>query len=106
MAPATIIVFGSYARGDFNVWSDVDVIVISGRFRGLPFTRRWAILPRTELPLEAIAWTPEEASERLSKPAWRKALRDCLVIVDDNRLAPRTCKRICATETGHRQAQP
>ncbi len=31
------VVFGSYARGDFNTWSDVDVLVITD---GLPYDAR------------------------------------------------------------------
>jgi len=36
--PATVIVIGSYARGDFNLWSDVDVLLIAD-FRGNPLER-------------------------------------------------------------------
>ena len=42
---ATVILIGSYARGDFNLWSDVDVIVIS-EFRGNPLRR----LERIDFP--------------------------------------------------------
>ena len=35
-----ILIFGSYARGDYKEYSDVDVAIISDRFRGLhPFDR-------------------------------------------------------------------
>ena len=30
---ATVILIGSYARGDFNLWSDVDIMII-GDFTG------------------------------------------------------------------------
>ena len=30
---ATVILIGSYARGDFNLWSDVDIMII-GYFTG------------------------------------------------------------------------
>ena len=36
---ATVILVGSYARGDFNLWSDVDLIVISDGLRGKPLSR-------------------------------------------------------------------
>jgi len=36
---ATVILVGSYARGDFNLWSDVDLIVISDGLRGRPLSR-------------------------------------------------------------------
>lgn len=92
---ATILVFGSYARGDFNLWSDVDVIVISGAFEGVSFTRRWRLLPRTDLPVEAVTWTPREARIMLSKPSWRKALMECLILADDYNIAPNGCRRAC-----------
>jgi Nucleotidyltransferase domain. len=40
----TMILYGSYARGDFNLWSDVDVLIISEYFRGRNFVTRCIIL--------------------------------------------------------------
>jgi len=49
----SMALYGSYARGDFNLWSDVDVIVVSERFRDREFVttrpqglRRYAGPPR------------------------------------------------------------
>lgn len=39
---ATVILIGSYARGDFNLWSDIDVLVIA-EFTGNPLERLKAI---------------------------------------------------------------
>lgn len=39
---ATVILIGSYARGDFNLWSDIDLIII-GDFKGSPLDRLKAI---------------------------------------------------------------
>ncbi len=97
---ATVLVFGSYVRGDFNVWSDVDVVIVSDAFKGVRYTERWRLLPRTTLPLDVIAWTPGEAAERLSKPSWRKALEGCAVARDDYGLASMCRKNICARRTG------
>jgi len=36
--PATVILIGSYARGDFNLWSDVDLLLIAD-FKGGPLER-------------------------------------------------------------------
>ncbi len=36
----SLILFGSFVRGDFNLWSDIDVIIISERFRGVRFIER------------------------------------------------------------------
>lgn len=60
-----IVVVGSVARGDFNKWSDVDVLVIA---ENLPTTlaERLALMATTGPPprLEIIAWTPTEMSSR------------------------------------------
>ncbi|MEM2739840.1 MAG: nucleotidyltransferase domain-containing protein [Candidatus Bathyarchaeia archaeon] len=39
---ATAILIGSYARGDFNLWSDVDILLV-GEFTGNPLERLKAI---------------------------------------------------------------
>ena len=36
---ATVILIGSYARGDFNLWSDVDILLISNGLKGNPLNR-------------------------------------------------------------------
>ena len=53
----TAVLIGSYARGDFNLWSDVDVILIS-EFEGRPVER----LSRIDFPpgFQVIPLTPEE----------------------------------------------
>lgn len=56
------VVIGSVARGDFNRWSDVDLLVIA---EGLPersLDRLAALEPRPG-GIQPIPWTPEE---------WRK----------------------------------
>ena len=40
---ATAILIGSYARGDFNLWSDVDILLISEEFKGNPIERLKAL---------------------------------------------------------------
>ncbi len=83
----SMVVFGSYARDDFNVWSDVDIIIVSEWFRGKPFVRR-ALYIVDLIPegFEAIIWSPEEAERLLKKPWWREALRASVIIVDDYKL--------------------
>jgi hypothetical protein len=79
----SMALYGSYERGDFNLWSDVDVIVVSERFRDREFVTRRVELSDAPPRLEAICWTPEEATKALGKPWWREALREKVVIVDD-----------------------
>jgi predicted nucleotidyltransferase len=53
--------FGSYARGEAGVGSDLDVLVIVEEST-LPFERRMAQLPLEELPVpaDALVYTREE----------------------------------------------
>ena len=67
LKPKRIILFGSFARGDFNEGSDVDLIVIGDWQRG--YLDRIKVLPDINefgLPLEAIGYTEEEF-ERMQK---------------------------------------
>jgi len=60
---AEVYLFGSYARGDWIEESDIDLIVISPRFRGLRMYDRMSMLrklaPDTH-GFEILAYTPEE----------------------------------------------
>jgi predicted nucleotidyltransferase len=71
------VVVGSVARGDFNLWSDLDVLVVAD---GLPASgrARLDLLMRHAPPgLQAIGWQPEELAERLGRrdPLALEALR-------------------------------
>lgn len=57
------VVIGSVARGDFNLWSDVDVIVVADR---LPATlhERLSALGMPPPKVQPIAWTPAEYRRR------------------------------------------
>jgi len=61
-------VFGSYARRDFNLWSDIDVIVVSQKFKDVNFVKRCLALLDAPPRVEAICWTPEEAAKALKSP--------------------------------------
>ncbi|MDQ3385661.1 MAG: nucleotidyltransferase domain-containing protein [Actinomycetota bacterium] len=54
-----VVVFGSVARGDFNVWSDIDVLVVAAN---LP--DRWLdridALGHVPARVQPMAWTPDE----------------------------------------------
>ena len=80
----TVILHGSYARGDFNLWSDVDLIVISDAFRNIPPLRRYdLVMEYTPPKFELKLWTSGEAYTQLSKPWWREALRHRIILADD-----------------------
>lgn len=60
----SVLLAGSYAKGDFNVWSDVDVVVV-GDFRGSPIERLRAV----DAPpgFEVIPLTKEELIGRIKR---------------------------------------
>ncbi|MEB2837210.1 MAG: nucleotidyltransferase domain-containing protein [Desulfurococcales archaeon] len=58
--PSSAILVGSYARGDFNLWSDVDVIIVSSAFEGLRVMDRLRLLDPPP-GYEAIPWTPRSS---------------------------------------------
>lgn len=71
---ATVILFGSYARGDYNRASDFDIVVISNRLEKNPLkrTKELYALNKDFLPVDIIAYTREEflrALENLSPTA-------------------------------------
>jgi uncharacterized protein len=53
------VVFGSVARGDFNRWSDVDLLLVSPEFRGPPL-RRLEQLGDRPARVQPVCWTPAE----------------------------------------------
>ncbi len=74
---SVIILYGSFARGDFHEGSDVDLIVV-GDFRERPHRRAATILDLTDLPIEPICYTEEEFAElvRSKNPFIREALAE------------------------------
>jgi len=61
----TAILIGSYARGDFNLWSDIDILLISEDFVGNPLDRLRSI----DAPpgYQIIALTPKEFKTLMEK---------------------------------------
>ncbi len=59
-----VVVFGSSARGDFNKWSDIDVLVVANE---LPEGARERLALLTELApigVQPVGWTPNEFADR------------------------------------------
>ncbi len=87
LGKASIVLFGSYARGDFNVWSDVDLVLVWEGFSDKRLMERWRmvkpLVENTIEPLDLILWGPREAKEMLKKPSWKLALKDCIILIDD-----------------------
>ncbi|MGH8899516.1 MAG: nucleotidyltransferase domain-containing protein [Egibacteraceae bacterium] len=60
------VVFGSVARGDFNHWSDIDVLVIAERLPERPLDR-FAVLPEPPDDVQPVVWTPPEWHQELAR---------------------------------------
>jgi predicted nucleotidyltransferase len=62
-----MILFGSRARGDHLRTSDVDLIIVSPDFEGIPFLRRIREVVQfwdSDLALEVLPYTPEEFTRK------------------------------------------
>ena len=65
--PKSIILFGSRARGEELKGSDYDLIVVSERFRGLPFLERLTMLYEIwdlDCDVDILVYTPEEFEKK------------------------------------------
>ncbi len=61
---AAVVVFGSTARGDFNKWSDLDVLVIAPGLPGEWRSRAELLMADAPPGLQPVGWTPAELAER------------------------------------------
>jgi predicted nucleotidyltransferase len=65
--PQKIILYGSYARGEANLESDIDLVVISEDLTKWSGLERLEMLSRltvsVDAPLEVIGYTPDEIAE-------------------------------------------
>lgn len=61
--PSLVLLFGSRARGEALAESDLDLLIVSDRFRGVPFLRRISsLLTELDIPfaVDLLCYTPEE----------------------------------------------
>lgn len=62
--PESILLYGSYARGNAREDSDIDIIVVSKDFRNMNLRERLELLGlaagRVFEPMEALGYTPDE----------------------------------------------
>ena len=82
------VIYGSVARGDFNVWSDIDLLIVA---TDVPrrFPDRLALLGRPPARMEAVVWTPDEwrsqrhrrnpiATEAMARGIWLRGSAEVL----------------------------
>lgn len=81
---AEVYLFGSYARGTYTLYSDVDIVVVSKRFEGIDYLRRIELV-RLKLPenigFDIIALTPKEMKKAMHKTFFRDISRYWIRIV-------------------------
>ena len=79
----TAIMIGSYARGDFNLWSDVDILLISDELVGNPLERLRKLDPPPGFQI--IPLTTREFKKLLERrdSMAREALRYGVFLRDD-----------------------
>lgn len=58
------VVFGSSVRGDFNKWSDIDVLVISPALPVEARERLELLMADGPLGVQPVGWTPDEYARR------------------------------------------
>lgn len=64
VTPESILLYGSYARGNAREDSDIDIIVVSEDFKNMNLRERLELLGlaagRVFEPIEALGYTPDE----------------------------------------------
>ncbi len=81
----TGVLYGSMARGDYNVWSDIDFLVISDQLPENPLKRLEFLYSLTEESIEVKGYTRNEFLKMIEQrnPIALDALVEGKVIVDD-----------------------
>lgn len=87
--PQKIVLFGSYAEGTADEWSDVDLLVISPDFEGMEMLQRLEALgiaaARIWEPVEALGYTPEEVSHTETATFLYEVLHTGIVIWEEEK---------------------
>jgi len=77
---AFTVLMGSYARGDYDKWSDIDLVVVSPRFDGElcrdDINRLWRVAARTDSRIEPIPCGERQWSEDTSSALIEIARRE------------------------------
>ncbi|CAN5711128.1 nucleotidyltransferase domain-containing protein [soil metagenome] len=82
------VVIGSTARGDFNVWSDIDVVVVAQDLPERAPDRALLLAQDARGGVQAVGFTPDEfgAALRKGNPMAREALASGERVLESGRL--------------------
>jgi len=91
LGSVTVVLVGSYARGDFNEWSDIDLLIIVAEADPNPLKRYdkiLGLLVKHGLPIEPIIVTKREFLKGLKKknPLFIEAIKLGVILRDDLKL--------------------
>ena len=83
LKPKLLVIFGSIAKGDFGVGSDVDILIVSDL---LPKNFLF-LLNDTFAPIEPVGYTSEEFKKMISKghPTALDAIHDGIILYKDEK---------------------
>ncbi len=91
-SPEKIILFGSRAKNENLESSDIDLIIVSKRFKGINFLERIRKVSKEWnglIAIEPLCYTPEEFEEMKKRISIvREALKYGKIIFDKNRMRP------------------
>ena len=76
------VLFGSYANGNYNKWSDIDIALVSDNFEGIRFNDRKKIRQfkfEVSADIEPLPYTPNDFST--NDPFVKKILKTGVRIV-------------------------
>jgi len=79
-----VVLFGSYANGTADEWSDIDLVVIAPQFDGTPesrlIRRLWELRAESDSRIEPIACGEREWETDDARPILEIARREGIVI--------------------------
>ena len=61
----TAFIYGSYAKGTYDKWSDIDIALVSEKFKGVRFLDKEKLLPITyevDYQISPLPYRPEDFS--------------------------------------------
>lgn len=85
LGPLSAVLIGSVARGDFNLWSDLDVLIISDNIPAEPLKRSRLLYSVARPLVEPKGYTRAEFEMLLRKknPSAVAAAKEGVVLLDD-----------------------
>jgi hypothetical protein len=90
IGPLSVFVVGSVARGDFNLWSDVDVVVVADGLPVHPLERSRLLYDLAEGGIEPKGYTVAEFGRLLAQghPLALEAMEKGVVLRDELGVRP------------------